>query len=350
MKMMGVERIIKALKREEPDVVPHFELMHHQKIRDAILPGASYEDFIDHMDIDGILLFDKLNTWGYKTIDQAKKIVRDQWGGLVQFTSEDLGHPIEPAIRSKDDLKSYKAPDPDEEWRYTRLKEALRRFKGKRAVIAHVTDVFDVAKDSLLGDVEYFGGMVQNPDLVDAVNEIVLNYNLRFIKNCIELGADVLSVTGDFAMTRGPFVSPKMTARFLTPALKKQVELAHRLNVPVFKHTDGNIWKIFDLLIETGIDGIHPIDPLAGMDIGEAKAKYGSKVCLLGNINCGPTLSWSSLEEVRKEVRDCIKKAGSGGGLICMSSNSIHSGVNPDNYLEMVKALREYGKYPLDLD
>ena len=38
-----------------------------------------------------------------------------------------------------------------------------------------------------------------------------------------------------------------------------------------------------------------------------------------------------------------------GGGLICMSSNSIHSGVKPENYVAMVKAIREYGKYPISI-
>ncbi len=350
MAMTGVDRVIKALKREEPDVVPHFELIHDQKVRDAILPGASYEDFVEHMDIDGYVLFDKLHSWKHETIDEAKGIVRDQWGALSQFGTEALGHPIEPAIKSEKDLDRYVPPDPDEEWRYEPLKRGLKRFKGERAIMAHVTDVFDIARESFLGDVAYYAAMIENPDLIDRVNGIVLDYNLRSIRNQIELGADVLAITGDFAMTKGPMVSPTFTARFLTPAMKEQVQLGLGLNVPVFKHTDGNLWKIMDLLIDTGIDGLHPIDPLAGMDIGEAKEKYGENLCLMGNVNCGATLSWKSLEEVRQEVRECIRKAGKGGGYICMSSNSIHSGVKPESYVEMVKAIREYGKYPLEIE
>jgi len=48
-------------------------------------------------------------------------------------------------------------------------------------------------------------------------------------------------------------------------------------------------------------------------------------------------------------VRECIDKAGKGGGYICMSSNTIHGAVNPENYVEMVRAIRDYGKYPLSL-
>ena len=30
---------------------------------------------------------------------------------------------------------------------------------------------------------------------------------------------------------------------------------------------------------------------VAGMDIGEVKQKYGDKICLIGNIDCGNLLS-----------------------------------------------------------
>ena len=151
-------------------------------------------------------------------------------------------------------------------------------------------------------------------------------------------------------MTKGPMVSPRHTARFLTPNLKKMVDLVHGLNKPIIKHSDGNIYKIIDLIVETGVNGLHPIDVIAGMEIGELKTKYGDKICLIGNVNAGATLCWQTEDEVRQEVKGCIRKAGTGGGYICSSSNSIHSGVKPENYVAMVKAIKEYGKYPINLD
>jgi uroporphyrinogen decarboxylase len=137
--------------------------------------------------------------------------------------------------------------------------------------------------------------------------------------------------------------------RFAIGALKAQVDECKRYGIPCLKHTDGNIWSIFDMLVGTGIAGIHPIDPLAGMDIGEAKARYGDRVCLIGNIDCGSLLTAGTEADVRQAVKECIRKAGKGGGLICTSSNSIHSGVLPQNYVTMLRAIREYGKYPLPL-
>ena len=343
--LTGLERILTTLKIQEPDRVPHFEALIDKKVRDAILPEVSLEDFIEHMDLDAGVVFDKLG-WSYERLDEKHR--RDQWGGIVRDTTTDLGHPMGPAIKQPVDLDTYVAPDADEDWRYEPIKRMVNRFKGQRAIIAHVTDVFDVAKESLLGDVAYFKAMKRDATLIDRVNRIVLNYHLAYVKNCIDLGADIVFVTGDWAMTNGPMASRELTKRFVSPPFQKIAEYAHSRGIPCLKHTDGNIWPIYDIIIDAGADGIHPIDPMAGMDIGEAKAAFGGKVCLMGNVSCAFSLVTGTADEVRQETKEVIRKAGKGGGLICMSSNSIHSGVKPENYVAMVEAIREYGKYPLD--
>ncbi len=347
--MNGLERVMTALRLQEPDRVPHFERVA-KKVREAILPGASEEDFVAHLDLDGVRFIDRTHSWSYETVDESKKIKRDQWGGLVRYTSEDNPVPTEPAIKSEKDLETYVLPDPDEEWRYDYLRQLVKRFKGERAIVVGVTDIFALGRENLLGDINYFRAMVKNPDFIDRANEVILDYQLRYMRNCIDLDVDIFWVNGDWAMTERPMVSRQFTEKFLEPPLKKLVDYAHSRGVPVIKHTDGNIWPIYDTIIDAGVDGLHPIDPMAGMDIGEAKAKFGDKVCLCGNVSCAFSLVSGTEEEVRQETREVIRKAGKGGGLICMSSNSIHSGVNPKNYLAMVRAIREFGRYPLSLD
>ena len=354
--MTGKERFMTALRVEQPDRVPHFDMVD-PKIMAALTPNGDSLDllnlhlnFVEHMDVDAAGSFDKVASWHYEEIDAAKRIKRDQWGAIVRYTDQSLPVPMKAAIVSEQELDSYKAPDPDDELRYLHLQLLVERFKGQRAVYGHVTDVFDIVKESLLGDEAYFTAMIKNPELIDRVTEIVLDYNMRFIKNAIETGVDVFFITGDFAMTKGPFASPRHTKRFVTPALKKQVDLCHSHGIPVMKHTDGNIWPIFDAILDTGIDAIHPLDPFAGMDLGEVKEAHGDRVCLCGNVNCGQTLSWGSTEDVRREVKECIRKAGPGGGYICTSSNSVHADVKPENYVAMVEAIRELGRYPLQLD
>jgi len=349
-KLTSLERVMTTLNLKEPDRVPTFELIIDKKVRDAISPGISIEDFVDLMDLDAACYYD----WAYdryEPVDKEKGLIRDKFGILKKWTTEVDPMPIEANIKSEKDLEGYVLPDPSPSkapWKYEPIEKAVKRFKGKRPVVASVVDVFYVV-DEMRGMANHLMDMIRNPALIDRLNEIVLNYNLEFIRNCIKIGVDIIWVTGDLAGNSGPLASPKHMERFAIGPLKAQVDECKKHGIPCLKHTDGNIWSIFDMLVNTGIAGIHPIDPGAGMDIGEAKAKYGSRVCLIGNIDCGALLTMGTEEEVRQSVKECIRKAGKGGGLICTSSNSIHSGVPAQNYLAMLKAIRDFGKYPLSL-
>jgi uroporphyrinogen decarboxylase len=86
------------------------------------------------------------------------------------------------------------------------------------------------------------------------------------------------------------------------------------------------------------------------MDIAEVKRRYGDRVCLIGNIDCGELLSWGTPQQVTRTVRDTIRQAAPGGGYIMSSSNTIHSSVKPENYRAMIAATHHYGTYPLGFE
>lgn len=77
----------------------------------------------------------------------------------------------------------------------------------------------------------------------------------------------------------------------------------------------------------------------------KVKKLVGDKVCLTGNIDCAHLLPHGTPEQVREAVRQAIADAALGGGYILTSSNSIHSSCNPQNFVAMVRACQEFGKY-----
>jgi uroporphyrinogen decarboxylase len=126
------------------------------------------------------------------------------------------------------------------------------------------------------------------------------------------------------------------------------VASAHARGLRIIKHSDGNLWPILDDLLEAGFDGIHPIQPQS-MDIRDVKAHLEGRATVLGNIDCSFLLPFGSQEEVERAVLETIRAAAPGGGYIISSSNSIHPGVKPENYIAMVRAARRYGAYPISL-
>lgn len=249
--MNGLERVMTALRLKEPDRVPHFERLA-KRVRESILPGSSEDDIAEHLDLDGVRFIDRTHSWSYEDIGRGEKVKRDQWGGFVRYSSEDNPIPMEPAIKSEKDLDTYKLPDPDEDWRYEHLKRLVKRFKGERAIVVGVTDIFALGRENFLGDVNYFRAMVRNPDFIHRANEFMMDYQMKYMQNCIDMGVDIFWINGDWAMTERPMVSREFTEIYLAPPFKRLVEFAHSRGVPVIKHTDGNIWPIYDTIIDAG--------------------------------------------------------------------------------------------------
>ena len=67
------------------------------------------------------------------------------------------------------------------------------------------------------------------------------------------------------------------------------------------------------------------------------------RACVLGNIDCRNLLPYGTQEEVERAVKETIEQAAPGGGYVLSSSNSIHPGCKPENYLAMVRAAHKYG-------
>ena len=107
--------------------------------------------------------------------------------------------------------------------------------------------------------------------------ERVIAVNERIVRNAIREGAEVICLGDDYASNNAPLFSPDMFRRFVRPYLKRIVDAVHEEGVLVVKHTDGNIWPIIDDIVSTGIDGLHPLEPVAGMDLAEVKAAYRNR-------------------------------------------------------------------------
>jgi uroporphyrinogen decarboxylase len=339
----GLERVQAALRLEQPDRVPLVEFIIDPAVYRAILPSATCQaDFEDHFDFDAVGTGAKFSRFH----ENADGTYLDEWGVLYKPSKEIVAHPLRGPIQNMADLEAWEGPDPDSGHLYEKLDRLVARFKGKRAVMFHHRAAFMWA--AYLNNIDnLLLNFLAEPDFAHALLDRVCDVNLRIIRTAIRRGADVIVLGDDYADNSGPLMSPEILREFILPRLSGVIRAIHEEGALVIKHTDGNIWKIIDMLVESGADGLNPIEPSAGMDIGKVKRRYGNRICLVGNIDCGHLLSRGTPDDVRKAVKACIAAAAPGGGFILSSSNSIHSSVKPENYLAMIEAAREFGEYPL---
>jgi uroporphyrinogen decarboxylase len=338
--MTSEERVLCVLQRGQPDRVPHFEWLVDRRVREALCPGAKdHNDFAVQIGQDAVIadpIFKKervsTNRW------------LSEWGYVSQDTAEEHGIEVESPIKTLADFERFTPPNPHESWRFTAVEEAVRDYGGKKAVIVHLNDVFSLPR-YLMGMQDLLMAIVAEPELVKALVEMSVNINLELAKEVAVRGAKIIYTGDDYAYNKGPLMSPKHFREFLYPGLCRVMQGYKELGLYVIKHTDGNLWRILDMIIDSGIDCLDPIDPQAGMDLGEVKAKYGDRVALKGNVDCAQLMTFGTPDEVVEATKEALRKGMPGGGFILSSSNSIHSTVKPENYAAMLQTLHECGRY-----
>ena len=340
--MTGRDRFLTALRREQPDRVPVWELIINEPTLSGIYGNIGYFALAEKIGLDAVTVFEN-----HRTVDEGGGVFRDEWGIAWGMEPCGVSYPMGGPIKSAYDLDSYRPPDPHADHRLDTLKEAVSRFKGEKAVVLCCHEGFEFSH-YLYGMDNLLMAYVDNPELAHRLSRMVIDYKKAVLNCAIDEGIDAVVCGDDYAFRTAPLMSPAFFEEFVVPYMKEMVETAHSRGIPYIKHTDGNIWPIIDMIVGTGVDAIDPIEPIAGMDIGEVKTKYGDRVAVVGNVDCGNLLPYGTKEQVIDAVKETIAKASVGGGHIIASSNSIHPGVKPENYRTMVEAAQEFGVYPLD--
>ncbi len=158
---------------------------------------------------------------------------------------------------------------------------------------------------------------------------------------------DGMVVWGDVAYRKDVFFSPRYWRKYFKPVVTEITRVCHDAGIPVIYHGCGNVNRIFEDYIETGIDAYNPLEAKAGLDVVDLRRRFGHRIGFCGNLD---VLTWANgtLDELRAMVLTKLN-AAKGGGYIVQSDHSVPSNVTGERYEYVVNLVREYGKYPLQL-
>jgi hypothetical protein len=139
----------------------------------------------------------------------------------------------------------------------------------------------------------------------------------------------------DIAYKNGLLFSPAWLRKHWVPRLKRLVDAWHTRDTICLFHSDGRLWDILDDLVAAGIDGLNPLEVLAGMSVGEVRRRY-PHLFLTGGIDVSQLLVYGTPEEVRAACRQAIAEAG-GMGYFLGSTTELHWDVRLENAIAMVE-------------
>jgi len=342
--MNSVERVHAALRLQQPDRVPVVEFVVDEKVARRAVPDCrDVADCMDRLDMDGVgcgARFDRVSELPDGTFV-------DEWGVTYKGNTEAVAHPLRGPIAKPADALAYSPPDPEALGRLGQLPDLVDRYKGRRTILFHHRAAF-MWSAYLMGIDRILMNFLAEPEMIETVMDKVLECNMGVVRRAIQAGAEVIILGDDYASNHGPMMSPAHFKQFIFPRLKRMIDMIHEEGALCIKHTDGNIYTLLEMIVDAEPDGINPIEPVAGMELGRVKQLVGDRVCITGNIDCAHLLPHGTEDEVREAVRQAIADAAPGGGYILCSSNSIHSSCKPENFVAMVRACRELGRYPIE--
>ncbi|MFX0134701.1 MAG: uroporphyrinogen decarboxylase family protein [Candidatus Hodarchaeota archaeon] len=377
--MNSKDRVLTTFNHKEPDRVPLFELsiespdvangygidkvssIYSLDVENAV---ALYQRIGLDLSIVPICGFPIGKGAGFGKKKPGLKTPRytnmvEEFGRVITYSIQDLptyvGGWFDSETGDLDEIieKYEKFPplDPNAKLRYIPFERAVKAAETselKSPYIIPMMQGFFENSWQPFGFENYTRLLFERPDFIE---EVLRNIDV-FLTELIRILFDRYSIElicygDDLGYKTGPLINPRKFQKLIYPRMKKFVEFCHKKNMKVLFHSCGNLNKILDKVIETGIDGLHPLEPSAAMDIFATNQSYGDKLTLIGNVDTIDLLAKGTAAQVQEYVKKEIKYIAPNGGLIISSSHSINPQISFENYKAMIEATKKYGKYPI---
>ncbi len=386
--MNGKERMIAAIEHREPDRVPVGEMGIDYPIVEQVLGHETYyrakakerraiwagrRDEVVRSQKEDLVALVRALQWDFvpvfltysDKVDYGPRRFLDEqtWedaAGNVWRATEETGDElcIQPREITRDDIERLRnEPLVLDESQLELVRYVVRELGSTHFIIGrgwHAPASFTDGTFPLSGEGlnmrmdDFILRLVDDPafvhDLLDAHTKRAVEYG----RALIAAGVDAVQINADYCYNDGPWVSPRFFREFVLPRMQEHVDAFHQAGAYVLKHTDGQTRLLLDMMVGTGIDGLHGIQPSAGVDIRDLKQRVGDRVTLFGAVDCD-TLIRGGVAEVEREVEYCLRHAALGGGYVLTSSNSIQAGAQLESYMAMLRVAREKGGYPIRL-
>lgn len=379
------ERVLTALRHEEPDRVPldisstqvtAISNVAYANLRQYLgFPPAEpktfdivqqacvpHDDVMEQLQIDTRGLFPLISSnWNLDIRDEGDSwSFVDEWQCKHRMPKEKgyyyslCESPLTDTSLSKEAVDTLQWPDPSDPQRWAGLREQAQQFQDKgyavvmRGLCAGILEMACRLRpmDQLMMDLAM--GEEAAMHLLAKITEL----KARFWESALsDLGdvVDVVAEADDYGTQQSMLVSPDMYRRLLKPL---QAELfsvirKHLTNGFVFFHSCGNVRGLIPDFIEIGVDILNPVHITAtGMEPAALKRDFGRDICFWGGgVDTQGVLPSGTPEQVREDVRRNVAALAPGGGYVFNTVHNIQADVPPENIMAMLETLREVGSY-----
>ncbi|MCO6452889.1 MAG: hypothetical protein J5I90_19050 [Caldilineales bacterium] len=380
--MNSRERLLMSLNHQEPDRVPidlggivtgitkganaslkaHLNIESADPVIDRIQQLAAPSDLLlDRLHVDTRYLFLSASR-DWSDIALTDDTYQDEFGVVRKAAISPLDgdvlyydfidHPLKNA-ETVSDIARFNWPNPHDPARFAGLEEkakALYEQTDYGVMVNLIGSIFEFSW-YLRGYINFFEDMLLRPEMATALLDGMLEFQMALMGETLERIGPYLSVvmTGsDLGTQRGPAMSPETYKSLIWPRYRKFWDMIKsKTNAKLFYHSCGSILPMIPLLIDGGVDVIHPVQPLA-VGMGERKKlkrEFGDKLAFWGGFDQQDVLPFGNPARVRDEAKRLLDEFMPGGGFVFAAGHNIQADVPPENIIALFDTVYEYGRY-----
>lgn len=376
------ERILTALRHEEPDRIPYdlastqvtgISRIAYANLRANLgLPEVEPEicdsiqqialpddDLIDLLGVDTRGLF-PLNSHNAKIVHRDAGEYweyHDEWGITHHIPKEGglyysiVKSPLDGASVAPAEIDDYPWPDTGNPARIEGLRERAETYRaqGKAVVLKGVlAGIFEMAQ-RMRGMENCLVDLLTDEAATEAMFDTMLRLKLDFWEMALPALGDLVDVVAegdDYGTQTSQLMSPEVFRKLMKPRLltlgKRIKELAPHASL--FFHSCGSVRELIPDFIEAGVDILNPVHVTAtGMEPEALKRDFGADLVFWGGgVDTQGVLPSGTPEQVKDNVRRNIEALAPGGGYVFNTIHNIQADVPAENIVAMIEALREY--------
>ena len=338
--MTSRERVLRTLNHRKTDRLPadysaHKEVTEHLMAR---LGAKDYEELLQalHVDIRRIPApysqpASEPDAHGYQ---------RDMWGTRRRDNDPGDGRPnwISPFTEEStvDDVHAHPWPDLAK-LDFSDVRRQCEQYRNEYALVGAPWSPFFHEIGWLIGQENFFVWMATKPDVVQALIDHIVNYEVNATRRFLEAADGMIDIAyfgNDFGTQRGLVISPAMWQDFIRQPLKRYYDMAHSFGCKVMQHSCGAIREIIPWLIEDGVDVLDPIQVAAAdMALPGLYRDFGQRMAFHGGVDTQTVLPFGTVDDVRKLVKSYRELVRDRGGYILAGSQEYMNDIPLDNLL-----------------
>jgi uroporphyrinogen-III decarboxylase len=263
------------------------------------------------------------------------RITRDSMGRTMKLLkgAASLPLPLDYPVKTMDDWLKIKAWYQFQENRFAPdWKAKARKIRNEEKVVCvYIPGGFDEPRQ-LLGEEQLCLACYEQPELIHDILDTISATAFKVLEQVsASVPVDLLFVHEDMAGKSGSLFGPMQINEFIKPYYRKLWDMLQSRGARIFEQdSDGNMNSVIDAFLDSGLNCMYPMEPAAGMDIVQVRAKYGIRLAITGGID--KHVLRKSQKEILAELEYKIPPMLKTGGCVIALDHRVPNGTPLANY------------------